>query len=438
LESTIEPSSPAARTDSSAGPFAPLRFRDFRLLWIGMVVASTTQPIQFFAQAWLVISHADSDIRILLLGVLGAIRGSAMLAFGLFGGALADRWDRRHLLMMTQSLSFVLTGVTGVTMLLEPFSGYSLLAFAFTLFFFQTAAQAIDLPTRQALVPRLVPSEFLQKAIALMTMAMQFSMPVSIFLAGALVDALGVGGGYLVSLLGYAAVLIALLLQRSDAKAHLLATTTRVSVLRNVTEGLAYAKGHKTVVGVILVILTMNGLAMPVVNALGPVWFNQVLGLGPAAMGRIVTFWGVGSILASFGMASVSGRFHGPMFFATAAAFGFAIFTLGMTRWLPGAALAYFSLGLLMVLTQVNGTTILQSVVSNQYMGRVMSLMLLGQGISQLGALPLGVLAQAAGLENAVPALGLTSLGVVVILALMLPAVRRLDRLAPSVRVAAS
>jgi hypothetical protein len=126
------------------------------------------------------------------------------------------------------------------------------------------------------------------------------------------------------------------------------------------------------------------------------------------------------------------------MFFVTAAAFGFAIFALGMTRWLPGAALAYFSLGLLMVLTQVNGMTILQTVVSNQYMGRVMSLMLLGQGISQLGALPLGVLAQAIGLENAVPALGLTSMGVVVVLALMLPAVRRLGRLTPNVQVAAS
>jgi hypothetical protein len=120
------------------------------------------------------------------------------------------------------------------------------------------------------------------------------------------------------------------------------------------------------------------------------------------------------------------------MFFATAAGFGLAIFALGMTRWLPGAAIAFFTLGLLMVLTQVNGTTILQSAVSNQYMGRVMSLMLLGQGISQLGALPMGVLAQAVGLETVVPALGLVSAGLVVLLALLLPAIRRLDRLAPA------
>jgi MFS family permease len=397
-----------------------------------MVVASTTQPVQFFAQSWLVITQAESDVRILLLGVLGAIRGGAMLTFSLFGGALADRWDRRHLLMGTQSLSLVLTGAIGLTILLEPFSGYTLLAFTFALFFFQTAAQAVDLPARQALVPRLVPSEYLQKAIALMAMAMQLSMPVSIFLAGALVDSLGVGGGYLVSVLGYAAVLVALLMQSGDTRASIGSPAENVSVLRNIGEGLSYARGHKTVVGVILVILTISCLAMPVVTSLGPVWFNEVLGLGPAAMGRIITFWGVGSILASLGMASVSGRFHGPMFFATAAGFGLAIFALGMTRWLPGAAIAFFTLGLLMVLTQVNGTTILQSAVSNQYMGRVMSLMLLGQGISQLGALPMGVLAQAVGLETVVPALGLVSAGLVVLLALLLPAIRRLDRLAPA------
>ena len=82
--------------------FAPLALRDFRLLFLGLLIGQALSPFQFLAQIiWIQLS-AEEDVRILLIGLIAAVRGAGMLVFGLYGGALADRFDRRRLLIATQ------------------------------------------------------------------------------------------------------------------------------------------------------------------------------------------------------------------------------------------------------------------------------------------------------------------------------------------------
>ena len=82
--------------------FAPLAVRDFRLLFFGLLVGQALSPFQFVAQIiWVQVSAAE-DVRIILVGLIAAVRGAGMLVFGLYGGALADRFDRRQLLIVTQ------------------------------------------------------------------------------------------------------------------------------------------------------------------------------------------------------------------------------------------------------------------------------------------------------------------------------------------------
>ena len=82
--------------------FAPLALRDFRLLFLGLLIGQALSPFQFLAQIiWIQLSAAE-DVRILLIGLIAAVRGAGMLLFGLYGGALADRFDRRRLLIATQ------------------------------------------------------------------------------------------------------------------------------------------------------------------------------------------------------------------------------------------------------------------------------------------------------------------------------------------------
>src|SRR3990170_3187702 len=88
--------------------FPALQHRDFRVVWLGMFFASATMMFQFYAQGWFVVSLTSS---VALLGVLGVSRGAGMLIFSMYGGALADRVDRRTLLIVTQSLALVIYGV---------------------------------------------------------------------------------------------------------------------------------------------------------------------------------------------------------------------------------------------------------------------------------------------------------------------------------------
>ena len=86
---------------------APLRVRDFRLLFVGFVLGQSMMPLQFVTQIFWVQTHADPDIRLVLIGLIGTMRGAGMLTFGLLVGALADRFDRRLVLLTTQTALFL-------------------------------------------------------------------------------------------------------------------------------------------------------------------------------------------------------------------------------------------------------------------------------------------------------------------------------------------
>jgi MFS family permease len=415
-----------AELGAGHGPFVALRFRDFRILWFGLVIASTAQPLQFFVQTWFIVTSADESVRILLLGVLGAMRGLAMLTFGMFGGALADRFDRRRLLLTTQSIAIVLSLLMALLLMNPPASQPLLFGAFFTLAFSAAALQSIDLPTRQALTPRLVPPAYLPQAIALTAMAMQFSQPVSLFIAGRLIDLLGLGTAYLLTVGGYLVVIGAVLLLRSGGGR---ADTRRVSVWGNVRDGIRYARGNRPVLGVLVVIYVISGLGMPLVSVLGAAWFRDVLGLSASGWSSIAVFWGTGAIIASVTLASLPNRRRqGLTFFLAAIGFGIGVLIFGLVRWLPAVAAMYAVIGGLLVVVQVSATTLIQSLVPNRVMGRMMSLLQLGQGFSQLNGLGVAVFAQRMGLELTIPLLGASAAAAACILALMFGGVRRIDR----------
>ena len=131
----------------------PLRVREFRLLLSGFILGQSVMPLQFVASIAWVQSFADPDVRIILIGAIGTLRGLGMLGFGLFGGALADRFDRRRLLILTQALALVTNLGIAALMWLGATDTTGLIIF-FVLTVVASAAFAIDGPTRQAIAPR--------------------------------------------------------------------------------------------------------------------------------------------------------------------------------------------------------------------------------------------------------------------------------------------
>jgi MFS family permease len=195
-------------------PIRALKHRDYALLWAGILFGSALIPMQFVTQILFLSEFSEDSSRLVLAGLLGAARGAAMLAFGLFGGALADRFDRRRLLIVSQSAGLCVGVCVAVVMLTTPGSAATTIALFIALVFVASGLGAIDSPTRLAMVPELVGREDLPNAIALDAVAFQIAFPLGLPLTGVLIDGIGFGWTYVVTLGAYAAVITSVAFMR--------------------------------------------------------------------------------------------------------------------------------------------------------------------------------------------------------------------------------
>jgi MFS family permease len=398
-------------TVSPTPRFPALRHRDFRTLWVGMLFASGTMAFQYYAQIWLVFSLTDSA---LVLGVLGATRGVAMLVFGLYGGALADRMDRRQLLMCTGAVTLLVNltlGVLGVT-------GAVALWQALVLIFLGAATAAIDTSARQALIPELVSREDIPNATALTMAAQMGTFALTPALAGFVIDTLGPGGAYALSVIGNAGVLVALALLRYRGRS---AGARRQSALRDIREGARYLRSNRTALRVTLIMLAMGALGSAIFNGLIAKWASDVLHVTPGRYGLVASMWGTGALTMSYWLASTGALKHkGRIFAVTSVGFGLTFTAFGLARWLPLVGLSYLANGMMMAGSNVTSAAILQSTVPNEVRGRVMSLYGLNQSAAQLNGVTLGAASEIFGIEVLVPAA--TMLCTIIVVSLLLTA----------------
>lgn len=392
--------------------FAPLRVRDFRLLLAGLVVSSALMPLQFVTQIFWIQENVGSGGEILLVGLIGSMRGIGALTFGLYGGALADRFDRRKLLMVTQSCGILINLCVASIMWLTDGGPLALTAF-FVLTLFASGTFAIDAPTRQAMVPDVLGPSLLPAGISLNTAGMQIAMPISLFASGLLIESLGFAAAYALSGFGLLCEVVALAFMRY--RPHAVANRGRYGfrkTVADVREGVRYTRSNPTVQWVILLMVAMMALGFPAVANLGPTWITTVVDVPFKYFGFIALTWGLGAFAASLAMTRFSayprkGRLLvlGSIGFAA----GFVVFAIPN---IPAAVIGNLILGISLATAQIASMTLVQLLVPNEVRGRVMSLLQLNMGLAQLLTFPVAVVAQATSLELVFPVL---AAGVVVL-----------------------
>jgi MFS family permease len=376
-----------------------------------MLLASWTLAFQYYAQIWLIYSLTNSA---LVLGLLGATRGVAMVLFGLYGGALADRMDRRRLLIATSTV----TMLVNATLSAMAVAGVIELWQALLLIFIAAATASIDAPVRQALIPDLVPREHIPNAVALTMAAQMGTFALTPVLAGLVIDALGPGGAYAVSVGGNVIVIVALTLLHYRGTSN---KARQYTVLNNIRDGIGYVRGDGTVLRIILIMLTMGAFGTAIFNGLIVKWASEILDLQPGQYGLLASMWGLGTLIMSYSLASTSLLQHkGRIFMVSSIGFGLSLMAFGFARWLPLAALAYLLNGIAMAGSNISSISIVQSIVPNEVRGRVMSLYGLNQSVAQLNGFTLGAVAQVMGMAFLLPAT--TALCTVVVTALVLTA----------------
>lgn len=398
----------------------PLSNRDFRLLLGGNALGQMLGPLQFLTQILWVQNHAPQDIWLILVALIGASRGLGALTFGLYGGALADRYDRRVLLLVMQMLLVVVTCAIAALM----FAGVSGVA-GFTLFFALTflgaGLQAIDMPTRLAIVPDILGPDLTPAGMSLNQVAVQVAMPLAMFATGFIIHALGFGGAYLFSVIGHVVVIVCLALMRYRK----LTDTAPAAAygfreaLWDVREGIRYAKNHHIVGWLIVLLVLMMGFGFPATANLGPTWINTEVGVPIKDMGYVVMTWGMGSLLAALVLTRYATTERRGLLVAVGALLfcvSFIVFVGGRT--VANVMIGNLGLGAGMTITMVSSTILIQQLVPNAVRGRIMSLFQLNMGFAQLMTMPVAVLAQVVSLSVLFPVLaGLT---LVVVLAVLL------------------
>ncbi|SVA10056.1 uncharacterized protein METZ01_LOCUS62910 [marine metagenome] len=397
----------------------PLGNRNFRLILGGAAIGHLLMPLQFVTQILWVQAHAPEDVWLILVALIGASRGVGALTFGLYGGALADRFDRRKLLLTTQALLVLMTiGITGL--MLGSDGGTVGFVFFFLLTFLSAGLQSIDMPTRLAIVPDILGPDLTPAGMSLNQVAGQLAMPIALIGMGFIIDSLGFGGAYGLSLIGQFVVI--LFLARMSERMPFAEPRKQRGVygfgeaIKDVRDGLAYARGHKVVLWVIVLLVTMMGLGMPAVGNLGPAWITTVIGVEIRDLGWVMMTWGLGSLVAALLMtrfASIPRRGlvigGGALLFALS----YVVFTIDNT--VANVVIGNFGLGAGMTTAMVSSTILIQQLVPNEVRGRIMGILQLNMGFAQLMTMPVAILGQWLTLPVLFPGLALVTLGAILL-----------------------
>ena len=418
----------AAPPTSRPGMLEPLRLREFRLLLGGFIVGQSMMPLQFVtAIAWIQMIADENET--VMIAAISTIRGLGMVGFGLFGGALADRFDRRRLLMATQALAFTANLAIAVMMWLGASDIYAVaLFFGFTAL--ASAAHAIDGPTRNAIAPEILGPRLTPAGIALNSAAMSLAMPIAIIASGLLIDYLGHGTVYAISSFGHFGeiLILAMMSYRTVFSAAHRASQRGGAgqAFRDIAAGLRYTASQPVILWTVAAVILMMTLIMPPTGSLGPHWVTTVVGATWSQFSFIAVFWGLGAMLASAVLVRFSWIERKGLLTASGVivmALGFVVFTLMPTAL--NAILGNYLLGTGMSMAMVSSAAIIAYVAPNEMRGRVMGLVFLGMGMAQLVALPLGMVAEWLTMETLFPPMSWVVLAVLAGLILLRPVILR-------------
>ena len=401
--------------------FSSLRYRTYRYLWGSTLFSSAGNWIQQVTLGWLAYDLTGSAF---LVGTLHGLRALPFLLVGPVGGVIADRTDRRKLLLGNQLFLALLA--LGFAVLVV--SGHLEVWHLFVFTFLSGAGWAFNNPVRQALVANSVPRSELMNAIALNSVAFNINRVLGPAAGGVLIAFFGPGTNFFIQAACYVGVFLMVLPIRVPQEG-LAALHGRhgASLGSSLVAGLRYVAREETTLALILVALIPSLFIMPFISGLMPVFSEEVLGAGPSGLGLLLSFFGLGALVGVLGLASlgtVQRRGLVLLGAAMAAALGMLLFS--QTRWLPLSLLTLMLVGGAHMVYMATNNTILQTITPDEYRGRVMSIYMLDHGLVPLGGLLAGTLAQFYGSPLAILAGGLVTVTLVLLVPLRFKALVRL------------
>jgi len=376
--------------------------RDFRVFWIGQLISFSGTWMQSTAQGWLVYSLTKSP---LYLGIVATAASLPVLLFTLLGGVVADRFRKRNLLIITQSLSILPALLLGFMTEIRIITPFHIIMIAF----FLGMVNAFDLPARQSFLVEMVQKGRLMNAIALNSAAFNGARIIGPLIAGLTIASIGIAACFYVNALSFLAAIIALLrikgLPFRGLEFQGTGTRRIVSYLHDLGEGLRFIKDNKDILRVMVIVATFSLFGIPFVTLL-PVFAEDILRVGAKGLGYLGGASGLGAFTAAFIIAYKGEiRIKGLFMSLAGLVFSISLFSFSMSRDFYLSLVLLILTGWGIVSFLAIGNSLIQLTVKDELRGRVMSVYtLLFLGLSPVGNSLIGLMANIFGADRAIMA----------------------------------
>jgi MFS family permease len=416
------PPDPEIAPGRLATMFRSLGHRDFALFWSGNFLSNIGTWMQNLALGWQILLMSNSPFLLGLNGFLGTLPS---LVFSLPGGAIADRLNRRKLMLTTQASMAGLALILGLRTSFHAVKINEILLISFL----TGLATALNSPAYQAIVSDLVPRANLANAIALNSAQFNMSRAIGPTLAGLALGTVGVAGCYYLNSISFFALIVALLILQLPPHRR----EPGPGVLGAVLDGLRFLNRYRVLIILLSVISFISLFGLPFI-VLMPVFARDLLHLDASGLGYLMAGSGLGAVISALALAArrTASR-SGGLIVSNGAVFALALILLARAESFGWSFFLLVVLGGTMVGVAALTNTTLQLLSPPHLRGRIMSFYVLAfVGLAPLGSLWMGAVAERQGTRFALAFGGAVCLLYFLILLVSLPQVRRVGELPPS------
>ncbi|MBS4009965.1 MAG: MFS transporter [Roseovarius sp.] len=378
-----------------AATFSSIKTRNYRLYLLGNSFSNIGEWAQRIGQAWLVLELSGSAV---LLGVTAALQAAPMVFIGPWGGLIADRVNKRHLILLTQVLSACLAAGLGVLTALGIIEVWMVFCFAFAL----GGVKAFDHPTKQSFVLELVEPGQLTNAVTLNSVAFNVAKTIGPALGGFLISWVGIASSFFVNAVSYLGMILAVLLMDRAAISY----SPRISRgPRQLREGLRYV-ASTPILAAPMVLMAVTGMLAYEWQVMLPLFARDAFGGDAQMFGTMFSAMGIGSIVGGLGVAGAL-RPTARSLLGSGTVFSIVFILTGASRNVELAIVALFVLGGANTAFRATGQSILQGNARPEMRGRVTSLLSVAfLGSTLVGGPLIGWLADVIGIKPTMMAIG--------------------------------
>jgi MFS family permease len=395
-----------------------LRHRNYRLYWFGQLSSVLAQNMEGVAQGWLVLELTNSP---LLLGLTGLAFAAPTIALTLLGGVIADRADRRRIMILSQAVSALTFFSLATLIVLDRIALWHVMALAIL----SGCVRAFDRPSRMALLPQMVPKEDIANAVAVGGTIWQLNRLVGPALAGMMIYLIGIGPTYYIC---FGASLIAVCLWLGIRLATPSTAPSAGGVLQHMVEGLNFIR-HNEIYFIFISIIFFNSAFGMSYLILMPVFARNVLDVGSQGFGFLQSVGGAGALAGVLAVAWFShSRGKGVQSLVGAIVFGILLISFALSKSYALSLALAFALGVASQFYMTTISTVLQVNLPNELRGRVMGIYGLAWELMPVGGMIAGAIAEFAGAPVAVGFGGFMVTAMALLVVIFYPSIRRLEQ----------